>query len=91
MWGKGENAGYQHFSFSCHVFKSLLSKSHENQGFCEKLLNHLQTIGYLSDPERRILYKNVVGKGKKAEIQHLFLFLQCFLTFQIQLKPYLKS
>ena len=37
--GKGENAGYQHFSFPHNVFRRPISQGCENQGLFGKGLN----------------------------------------------------
>ena len=45
---KGENAGYQYFSFSHNVFKRLLSQSRENPGLFGKDLNYFSSISPLT-------------------------------------------
>ena len=82
MVGKGENACYQHFSFTRNVFRRLLSWGREKSGFCGKELTHccVSTNTFEITSERDKMWKPRVCLVSKVFL-HLFENTTHSLTF----------
>ena len=63
--GKGEIACYEHFSFSCSVFKRLILQTCKNRGLYGKGLSLYKTTPDFTDPGKKY-FENIVEKGGNA-------------------------